>query len=348
MKMSEGVCQEPKKGLLELLAERPVIGDGSYAITLEKRGYVTAGSWTPEAVIKYPEAVKQLHKDFIRAGSDVIQAYSFYGTDDKLSYTTKMGKKIVYTSDDVNEAACNIAFEAAGNSILVCGGLSPTPAYTEGKGKEFVQAEFRKQIDIYKRRNVDFLLAEFFAHIEEAEWALEVMKEMTVPLACTLRIGPVGDSAGVSVEECTLRMAKAGADVIGTNCMYDPTIALKTMKMMKETVDKNGLNVFLMTQPVGYHTQEIEEDKRGYFALPEFPFAMETRLLNRIDAHKFAREAFDLGVRYLGGCCGFEPYHIRALAEELAEERGFRPPGSDMHEGFDALKLSISSDQWKR
>jgi len=48
--------------------------------------------------------------------------------------------------------------------------------------------------------------------------------------------------------------------------------------------------------------------------------------------HKFAREANDLGVRYIGGCCGFEPYHIRAVAEELAAERGGKKPaGSEKH-----------------
>ncbi|XP_071962030.1 betaine--homocysteine S-methyltransferase 1-like isoform X2 [Antedon mediterranea] len=340
---------QQKKGILELLAEKPVIGDGSYVITLEKRGYVLAGTWTPEASVVYPEAVKQLHKDYIRAGSDIIQAFSFYGTDDKLSFTTGKGKKITYTSEEVNESACNIAFEVAGDSgILVCGGLSPTPAYTEGKGKEFVQGEFRKQIEVYKKKKVDFLLAEFFGHIVEMEWAIEVMKGAGMPIATTMRIGICGDLDGVSVEECTLRMAKAGADIIGTNCMYDPAIALKTLKMMKDTLDKNDLKVFLMTQPVGYHTQEIEKDTRGYFALPEFPFAMETRLLNRMDVHKFARDAYNLGVNYIGGCCGFEPYHIRALAEELAAERGCRPPGQDMSSGFKGLKDSMFEEQRAR
>ena len=44
---------------------------------------------------------------------------------------------------------------------------------------------------------------------------------------------------------------------------------------------------------------------------------MEPRALTRVDVHSFARRAYDLGVRYLGGCCGFEPYHIRAIAEEV-------------------------------
>ena len=46
--------------------------------------------------------------------------------------------------------------------------------------------------------------------------------------------------------------------------------------------------------------------------------------------HKFAREAYDLGVRYIGGCCGFQAYHIRAVAEELEQERGKLPSGKKM------------------
>ena len=57
---------------------------------------------------------------------------------------------------------------------------------------------------------------------------------------------------------------------------------------------------------------------------------MEPRNITRWDAHRYAREAFDIGVRYIGGCCGFEAYHIRAIAEELVAERGGKlPPASD-------------------
>ena len=47
--------------------------------------------------------------------------------------------------------------------------------------------------------------------------------------------------------------------------------------------------------------------------------------------HRYAREAWELGVRYIGGCCGFQPYHIRACAEELAVERKKSPEGSEKH-----------------
>ena len=74
----------PVKGLLERLAEGPVVGDGSMCMTLEKRGYCRAGGWTPEAVLLYPDAVRQLLREYLRAGADVLQAPCFNASDGKL------------------------------------------------------------------------------------------------------------------------------------------------------------------------------------------------------------------------------------------------------------------------
>lgn len=68
-----------------LNAGETVIGDGGFVFALEKRGYVKAGPWTPEACVEHPEAVRQLHREFLRAGADVMQAFTFYASDDKLS-----------------------------------------------------------------------------------------------------------------------------------------------------------------------------------------------------------------------------------------------------------------------
>ena len=53
--------------------------------------------------------------------------------------------------------------------------------------------------------------------------------------------------------------------------------------------------------------------KSGYEALPEYPTALEPRTYTRWEMHDFARKAYDLGVRYIGGCCGTEPHHIRKV-----------------------------------
>src|SRR5918992_2897078 len=113
------------RGLLERLAEGPVLGDGGYLLELEKRGYVRAGPFTPEVSITAPEALAQLHREFLRAGADVLQALTFYASEDKLA-TVGLAERV----DDINRAAVTVAREAsAGSDALVAGNLSLTWAY---------------------------------------------------------------------------------------------------------------------------------------------------------------------------------------------------------------------------
>lgn len=75
--------------------------------------------------------------------------------------------------------------------------------------------------------------------------------------------------------------------------------------------------------------------------------ALEPRVATRWQMQKYAREAQELGIRYIGGCCGFEPYHIRAVAEELSKERGKLPAGSDKHDPWGA-GLKMHTKPWVR
>ena len=64
-----------------LNAGEVIIGDGSYCNTLEKRGYVKAGCYTPESSVEHPEAVENLAEEFSRAGADITQTFTFYSRD---------------------------------------------------------------------------------------------------------------------------------------------------------------------------------------------------------------------------------------------------------------------------
>lgn len=77
------------------------------------------------------------------------------------------------------------------------------------------------------------------------------------------------------------------------------------------------------------------------------PSGLEPRILSRWDMHKYAREAFNAGIHFIGGCCGFEPYHIRAVAEELAVERGVLPAASEKHGNWGA-GLEMHTKPWVR
>ncbi|ELU05417.1 hypothetical protein CAPTEDRAFT_177589 [Capitella teleta] len=335
-----------KRGILERLnAGEVVIGDGGFVFALEKRGYVKAGPWTPEAAVEHPEAVRQLHREFLRAGSDVMQAFSFYASDDKLCNRGNEAKE-KFTGAGINKAACDLAKEVAaeGNAITL-GGLCQTPTYLSGKGKKATQEVFLKQAKVFVDNGMDFLLCEYFEHVEEIEWAIEVCKTLGKPVAATMCIGPEGDLHGNSAGDCAVRMVKAGADIVGINCHFDPFVCLEGMRKMKAGLDAAGLKAHLMVQPLAFHTPDAK--KQGFIDLPEFPFALEPRIATRWDMHRYAREAYEIGIRYIGGCCGFEPYHIRAVAEELAKERGKLPKGSDKHDMW-GQGLRMHTKPWVR
>jgi len=312
--------------LERLSAGEVIIGDGSYVNTLEKRGYVKAGNYTPESSVEHPGAVEQLAEEYARAGGDITQTFTYYskdvGTPDGCNLTCR----------EINQASCNIAKKVAEKrGTIVAGGIIQTSVYESVKdkpeGKKEVQKELSEAIEVLLENNIDWILCEYFHNIKEMEWAIELALTYGKPVGATMCIGPTGDGAGVSPGECAVRMARAGAPIIGINCLFDPFICLETVRMMKKALDDEGLSPFLMCQPNGYRCPDA--GTYGWATLPEFPYAMEPRQITRWEVARYAREAYDLGIRIIGGCCGFESYHIRAIAEELAKEKGGFPAGSD-------------------
>src|ERR1700747_1646454 len=70
--------------LLEVLARRPVVCAEGYLFECERRGYLQAGAFVPEVVLEHPEVVEGLHREFVHAGSDVVEAFTYYGHREKL------------------------------------------------------------------------------------------------------------------------------------------------------------------------------------------------------------------------------------------------------------------------
>lgn len=343
-----------KRTIIERMdAGECIIGDGGYTYLLERRGYVTPGEWTPECVVEHPDAVTQAHTDFALCGSDILQAFVFNGTDDNLNFARRKLGKPLLNADEVNQAGCRLVTEVSKKHNTMIGfPLSTTKSYAAGLGKDVVQNEFQKQIDVFKEWHGDLVMAEYIGYVEEAEWAIEVMKKTNLPVAITMCIGPLGDFKNVSVEECAVRMAKAGADIIGVNCRFEPNMVVDTTIMMKKAVEAAGLKCHYMCQPIAYRTADA--NRFGFISLPECPLAFENRLITRWDAQRYARKAYDAGIRYIGGCCGFEPYHIRACAEELRVERGRLPINSRCidastlkdHENKEIRELRSNKSYW--
>ena len=97
-----------KKDLITRLNEGPIMCAEGYLFAMERRGYLSAGPFVPEVVMEHPEVVTQLHREFIRAGSDVVQAFTYYGHREKLRI---IGKE--HLLEPMQKGALKIAKDAA-------------------------------------------------------------------------------------------------------------------------------------------------------------------------------------------------------------------------------------------
>ena len=315
-----------RPGLLERLAEGPVVCAEGYLFELERRGYLQAGAYVPEVVLDHPEEVGQLHRQFVHAGSDVVEAFTYYAHREKLRL---IGKEDLL--ERINRQALALAKEVAGESgALFAGNICNTNVYESGnrEAAREARAMFEEQVGWAAEAGVDFVIGETFSYAEEALIGLEVIKEAGLPAVITLAVHRAPETReGWSAAEACKRLEGAGADVVGLNCIRGP----KTMMPLLEEI-LPAVDVPVAALPVPYRTHEEEPSFQSlrdpdYDDLPDgrpFPTALDPFTCNRYEISSFTREAYDLGVRYFGVCCGAAPHHIRAMAEAL----GRTPPAS--------------------
>src|SRR5439155_9540653 len=321
------------KGILERLADGPVLGDGGYLLELEKRGYVQAGPFTPEVVIEHPDALAQLHREFLRAGAEVLQTMTFYASDDKLATVGLAGKV-----DEINRDAVGIARKvAAEGGALVAGDLSLTWAYdpADPKSADHVRALFDRQLqDMLDAGPPDLWVGETFSYLVEALLFVERAKATDLPVIATMSFEQVeprsyeGDSPG----ECARRLADAGADVVGVNCLNSPEQQLPIAIEMHEAVPGTPV----ACQPVAYRTTA---DKPDFTAFAEFPYGLSPMQLSRSEMADYAGRARDAGIALIGSCCGSVAEHLRAMAKVLGklptEERRWRSETGKPMSGYE-------------
>ena len=124
------------------------------------------------------------------------------------------------------------------------------------------------------------------------EWAIEDALEFGLPVAATMCIGPEGDKSGRSVGECAVRMAQAGASLVGANCLFAPFVCLDVIQSMKDALDSFHPKPFLMAKPLGYRVPD--GGRCSWLDIPEFTFGVETMQITRFEARTWAREAYNL------------------------------------------------------
>ncbi len=317
--------QPTSPGLLERLETGPVICAEGYLFEFERRGYLQAGPYVPEIVLEHPDMVRQLHRDFVHAGSDVVEAFTYYGHREKLRVIGK--EKLL---EPINRNALAIAAEVAEESgALLAGNICNTNIWEADKPEthKAARAMFEEQVGWAVDAGVDYIIGETFEWVAEATAALETIKAAGKPAVITFSIVPHGKLYDADAVEGCRRIADAGADVVGFNCGYGPA----TMRPLVEKV-RATVSCHVAALPVPYRTTE-KEPGFGSFKDPDrenlpggdpFPTALDSFACDRSEMGDFARHVYDIDVRYIGVCCGAGPHHIRAVAEAIGRE----PPAS--------------------
>jgi betaine-homocysteine S-methyltransferase len=310
-----------RPGLLERLEAGPVICAEGYVFECERRGYLQAGAYVPEVVLEHPEVVSELHREFVHAGSDVVEAFTYYAHREKLRL---IGKEDLL--EELNRRALELAREVADESgSLFAGDLSNTNVFApDDDSRRAVRAMFEEQAAWAAEAGVDFVIAETFSWLEEALIALDVVRQTGLPAVATLAIHQEATTRdGFSPAEAGKRLEDAGADVVGLNCIRGPRTMLPLVAAIRSAVACH-----VAALPVPYRTHEVQPTFQSLrepdFDGQPFPTALDPFTCNRYEIAEFGRQAHELGVRYLGVCCGAGPHHIRALAEAV----GRRPPAS--------------------
>ncbi|XP_071818890.1 betaine--homocysteine S-methyltransferase 1-like isoform X1 [Apostichopus japonicus] len=320
------------KGLLERLhsGEKVVVAEG-YLFNFERRGFLQAGPFVPTVVLDHPELVRQLHEEFVRAGSDVVQALTYYANREKLSLIDRETDL-----EKLNRDALRIAKGVAvKTNTLLAGNICNTNIYDveDPVNREKVKKMFKEQIDIIVEEGADFIIAETFVIFAEAMIAVEAIKEYGKGITSVVTLAPHLHNTeqgqlltvdNVEITEAIKKLESAGADVVGLNCASGPDTMLSYMELIK----KAGVKAPLACVPVPYRTTPKEhtfmlltDPVTGEFV---FPTNLDCALCTRDDIYKFGRRCDELGIPYIGLCCGNAAAYTRTLCESI----GRKPPAS--------------------
>jgi len=303
------------RGLLERLKTDVVVGAEGYVFELERRGYIKAGPYVPEVALDFPDALRELHREFLRAGADVMVALTYYAHRQKL--------KTVGRENDLealNRQAVRLANEVAREGdALVAGDICNTWAYDpkdKATSSKVVRRMYEEQLSWAAEEGIDFVIAETNDYLGESLIALQVIKELGLPAMVTLAsTRPHQTWDGYDYVDACKILADNGADIVGLNCDRGPATMLPIVEQVRSRV-----SVYVAAQPVPYKTapeMPTFESLKTDDGTRVFPIALEPFLCTRFEMAAYAARAKALGVNYIGICCGGSPHYVRAMAEAL-------------------------------
>lgn len=281
--------------LRELLDDGRVhVVDGAMGTMLYARG-VFLNVCYDELNLRQPDLIREIHRDYVRAGAELIETNTFGANPLKLAGCGLGGE-----TELINCTAATLARDAAGTRALVLGAIGPLGVRVEPFGElglDEAHDAFARQVKGLLEGGVDGFILETFSDVAEIGAAIRAVRSLSrLPVIAQMTIGTDGQTQyGTDPATFGPELAALGADAVGVNCSVGPHGVLEAVEQLAGVV-----NLPISAQPNAGLPREVA-DRKIYMASPEYMAG-------------YARRMVEAGARLVGGCCGTTPEHIKAIA----------------------------------
>jgi methionine synthase I (cobalamin-dependent)/5,10-methylenetetrahydrofolate reductase len=282
------------KTLADLIADGRVhVVDGAMGTMLYGRGMFLNVCYD-ELNLRQPDLVRDIHREYVRAGAEVIETNTFGANPIKLASCG-----LADETERINTVAAGLAREAAGDRAAVVGAIGPLGIRIEPFGemsRDEARAAFARQVRGLLDGGVSGFVLETFSDVAELRAALQAVRSLCdLPVIAQMTVGTDGKTHyGTDPETFGPELEAMGADVIGVNCSVGPHGVLEAVEKLARVTSRP-----LSAQPNAGLPREIG-DRKIYMASPEYMAS-------------YARRMVETGARFVGGCCGTIPEHIKAI-----------------------------------
>jgi methionine synthase I (cobalamin-dependent)/5,10-methylenetetrahydrofolate reductase len=278
----------------DLLADnRTHVVDGAMGTMLYAKG-IFLNVCFDELAARQPDIVRDIHREYVRAGAELIETNTFGANPRKLA---QYG--LAQETERLNTAAARVARDAAAGRAVVLGAIGPLGARIEPFGEIAIveaQEDFARQASGLLEGGVDGFVLETFGDLDEILAAMRALRRLTdLPVIAQMTVGQDGKTVyGTGPEVFGPALEAAGADVIGVNCSVGPQGMLEVVEQLVKVVRRP-----VSAQPNAGLPRDVG-DRKIYMASPEYMATYSKRMV-------------EAGVRFVGGCCGTTPDHIKAI-----------------------------------
>ncbi|HEX6640788.1 MAG TPA: bifunctional homocysteine S-methyltransferase/methylenetetrahydrofolate reductase [Thermoanaerobaculia bacterium] len=277
--------------------EHVYLFDGAMGTMLYAKG-VFINKCYDELNLRNPEIVLEVHRQYVKAGAEILETNTYGANRVKLR-----GFGIEDELRDINMRAVELARKAAGDAVYVAGAIGPLGIRIEPYGPTGIDEArdfFREQAQALLEGGVDLFICETFSNVNEMEQAIAAIRDVCMlPIVAQMTIGVDGRTVfGDTPRVLAQRLDRAGADVIGLNCSIGPDVMLDAIEEMAAATAKK-----ISCQPNAGLPRDVN-GRQMYMASPDY-FA------------KYAKRLIHKGVKFIGGCCGTTPEHIKMMADAV-------------------------------